>query len=405
MKKIRFIVVLILAFSTMIASAQTTTGYRMENILNQLNRTTSSNIKAALSKFTDMTNHWSKDSVGKLTYLEVIGGYSDGTFKPNQNIKVDEFIKLTVTAMGYKPEAGDKYWATPYIQIAKDEKLIGEKEFSDYKRPITRQEMAKIIVGALMTKEEAPSSHELALIRSGIRDYLEVSDTHKDSVLIAYRMGLIGGYPDRTFKPTNKSTRGEASAIIVRFLDPNMRKPAEPDMENVIILPDYHKNTHVLTPHGNQETFDMTKAMLEALEKSKGFGSRMFGPESRNVGMGLYENEAAFKYNSEHIFANKMQMALGTKTALLEGYIGSVVVYDVDAVKELHYGVLEDLFKFCFEKDYEKAMGELEKVFIAEKSSPKYFRNFTFNNRHVRFEKYENDSGFQFFISTKGYRP
>jgi len=191
----------------------------------------------------------------------------------------------------------------------------------------------------------------------------------------------------------------------MRFLNPNLRKPVEPDMENVLLIPDYYGNIHIITPQANRDSFDITKAMLKATEKSKGYVEKMYNPENGYVGFHIFENKEAYDENTINMFANKMQMGMTIKTKLLEGYSNMTVIYDGDATKKLHYDVLTEMFEFYFEKDHQKALGELEKLFVAEKSSAKYFRNFTFNNRHVRFEKYQNDSGFQFFISTKGYRP
>ena len=41
----------------------------------------------------------------------IFSGYPDGTFRPNEPLTVDMFIKLIVTALGEKPDVGGDYWA------------------------------------------------------------------------------------------------------------------------------------------------------------------------------------------------------------------------------------------------------------------------------------------------------
>ena len=86
---------------------------------------------------------------------KIFSGYPDGTFKPNDTLTVDMYIKLIVTAMGHQVENGKEYWASTYIEkaieegyIVKDEDLFMRKTKDDiyggYKKPIARKDMANI---------------------------------------------------------------------------------------------------------------------------------------------------------------------------------------------------------------------------------------------------------------------
>jgi len=55
---------------------------------------------------------------------KIFSGYPDGTFKPNDTLTVDMYIKLIVTVMGHNVENGKEYWASTYIQKAIDEGYI-----------------------------------------------------------------------------------------------------------------------------------------------------------------------------------------------------------------------------------------------------------------------------------------
>ncbi|SHK08047.1 S-layer homology domain-containing protein, partial [Paramaledivibacter caminithermalis] len=48
----------------------------------------SQNEVGKIKEFTDLTKHWAKGYIDKLIALETINGYEDGTFKPDNPIKV-----------------------------------------------------------------------------------------------------------------------------------------------------------------------------------------------------------------------------------------------------------------------------------------------------------------------------
>ena len=100
--------------------------------------------------FTDInSNNWFYDDVMDLTNRGVVNGFDDGTFRPDDSVSVDQFIKLVVTSLGYDFENGEIYWASPFIDKAIELDLIETDMFANYRRPISRGEMAKIIVNAL----------------------------------------------------------------------------------------------------------------------------------------------------------------------------------------------------------------------------------------------------------------
>jgi len=405
-KSISILLALALIFSTITATAQTATDYRMKNILEQLNGVTSRDIKTALDKFSDAGNHWAKDSIGQLTHLGIIGGYPDGTFKPNQNIQVDEFIKLTVTAMGYKPGMGNGYWAESVIEIAKQEKLIGENEFTNYRRPITRQEMAKIITNAVLTKEEAPDSNYLAYMRSFIKDYGKTTDQYKNHVLTAYGMGLIGGYPDKEFKGLNNSTRAEASVVIMRFLKDSMRIKIQIDERDKITLRNNMTGemTTVYPPSCNPEVIRIAHALKVGAGKSTGHAEVFYSGYSNSVVAYLYEKE-------EHIYSDDpkyMQGSISIETIddiAMQKVPYNITIWDIEATQMYHDEVIKDVFRALFESEGGKAIAEYEKHLELANSSITGFRKFVvLNDRSIHFFKEGARKSMSVSITRKGYR-
>jgi hypothetical protein len=59
-------------------------------------------------------------------------------------------------------------------------------------------------------------------IESYITD-IDKAKNRKEEVIIAYGMGILAGYPDKTFKPSGVLTRAESAAVISRIIDPSLR--------------------------------------------------------------------------------------------------------------------------------------------------------------------------------------
>ena len=55
-------------------------------------------------KFTDIAGHWAKDYINKAAEAALINGYSDGTFRPNQNITRAQAMTIFNRVLGRAPE-------------------------------------------------------------------------------------------------------------------------------------------------------------------------------------------------------------------------------------------------------------------------------------------------------------
>lgn len=156
-------------------------------------------------------NEWYSAYVSKMVTWKLVSGYPDQTFRPNNEITVAEFIKITVEILSYYPEKESGKWFDPYVSKAIELGLIGENEFTDYNRPINREEMSKIIVNAI---DEEPQSGEL-----NFSDAAQIEDQYVPYIKTAVQLGIIQGYPDNSFGANRMTTRAEASAIFVLLIE------------------------------------------------------------------------------------------------------------------------------------------------------------------------------------------
>jgi hypothetical protein len=170
---------------------------------------------------------------------QIFAGYPDGTFKPNDTLTADMYIKLIVTVMGHKVENGKDYWASTYIQKAIEEGYVDpiadtwftrkypDDQYYGYKQPIRRVDMAQVTGRALDKLTDDSEYRDPLAVCEMIKDYKKVSVRCKTNVVKCYDLGILTGFPDGEFKPDNILTRAEAVAVIRRLIDKSSRKRAE----------------------------------------------------------------------------------------------------------------------------------------------------------------------------------
>lgn len=194
------------------------------------------NAKVEIS-FKDLQEHWSKAYVKALVDKKVVNGFPDGTFRPQSSVTVAEFTKIIVTSLGHQPNTvvGKKHWAQGYMDKALYEGLImsTEKEFQAYDKPMTRGQVARMIYRALSDPQEF---HEMTYYQYMIKDFGLTHLDNRIEILNCFRKGIITGYSDGTFRDHLPVTRAEASTMVMRYLDENMRiEPVLPYAEGVTV--------------------------------------------------------------------------------------------------------------------------------------------------------------------------
>lgn len=193
------------------------------------------------SKFSDyVSNTWYSDCVAKLVAVGGIDGYTDGTFRPNGNITRGEFTKILIASLygTQTQECPACHWAAGYVDKAREVGILESTEFAynTLNTPITRQEIAKMLVLAAEKSLNEASDEDVSWIPNVIPDKNTIGSSYKTYVYLAYAKGIITGYTDKSFGPLRTATRAEASTMIVRLLDEDMRIiPEKPEVGTVII--------------------------------------------------------------------------------------------------------------------------------------------------------------------------
>lgn len=178
----------------------------------------SASIAGASTILSDIEGHWAQSKIEDMVGKGIIGGYPDGTFKPDNNITRAEFASLLVRAFALEPGPGKVFddtadhWAKEAVRTASYHGLVSG--YSDTlfgpDDPVTREQMAVMIVKA--TKIEPTESGK------AFTDSAQIAAWAEAAVAKATAAGLITGYPDGTFRPKANATRAEAAVILARSM-------------------------------------------------------------------------------------------------------------------------------------------------------------------------------------------
>lgn len=160
---------------------------------------------------------WAHEAITQLKAIGAINGDGTGNYNPDNSVKRNEFIKITVATFNYLDnnaecnfnDVAKDDWSYPYIASAYNGGLVNG-ESSDYfgaKSNITREDAAVILFRLYTKTRQAPTAN------ATFEDSNFISDYAKEAVLSMAQLGIINGY-DNKFHPKKNLTRAECAKLI-----------------------------------------------------------------------------------------------------------------------------------------------------------------------------------------------
>jgi hypothetical protein len=180
---------------------------------------------------TDISGHWAKDSIKRMSDKKIVNGYNDNTFKPDKSISREEFSKLVATAFEINPKKISKgretfkdlkhdWWSTGYVEAIKDyykyDKKDEDPENFNPSEAATREVVADVLIKVLKYDKDPLNILEL---EAAFADYKKMEPKYRNNIYRAYKRGLIKGYEDGTFLPKKALTRAEIVVLLERALN------------------------------------------------------------------------------------------------------------------------------------------------------------------------------------------
>ena len=176
--------------------------------------------------FPDVTGgHWAFQYISDMVEQNILSGYPDGTFRPEEKVSRAEFARIiTGTAeLEAKSVAVSSFadvavtdWHSPYIEAVKHllegYSLGGEMMYEPNAKAL-REDVA---VAMVKMKGYDVSAADIGALEATFTDHEEISELAKKHIAVAFKMGLISGYEDNTFRPKSTITRAEAATLLWR---------------------------------------------------------------------------------------------------------------------------------------------------------------------------------------------
>ncbi|SHF09234.1 S-layer homology domain-containing protein, partial [Anaerotignum propionicum] len=173
---------------------------------------------SAFAASNDIRGHWAERTITQWQDKGLIGGYQDGTFKPDKPATRAEFARIMNQALGLNhkgnvsfSDVSSRDWFYNDVAIAMGEQYTAGYPDGTFKpnEIITRAQAAVFIAKAL-----GASGGSLA----SFKDASSIPAWAQGAVGGIVEKGYMSGYPDGTFRPNAVLTRAEAVSTLNRIM-------------------------------------------------------------------------------------------------------------------------------------------------------------------------------------------
>jgi hypothetical protein len=200
---------------------------------------------AAAPQLEDINRHWGRLYISGLVDRGIVGGFPDGTFRPNEPVSRSQFAVIVAQAFQLtadKPavasgagtqSAAPKFaddlpdWAAPAIQAAATAGIVSgftDGTFRPYEE-LTRAQAIAILTEASRVTAVEPNRVEPLLERFADRD--DIPNWARTSIATATQEGMLILFPKpNRLDPNTTATRGEIAALTYLALVRAAKAPA-----------------------------------------------------------------------------------------------------------------------------------------------------------------------------------
>lgn len=165
------------------------------------------------------SNHWAHPSITKLSNLKIVNGYSDNTYKPEQQVTRAQAAKILAHAIKaplntkYKPAYQDvpaTHWAYQEIAALTEKGIFSNTTKFNPNNYLTRAEMSKILTKGYRIIVD--NNHEVSFKDVSSREW-----SHPFITTLA-EVQISRGYSPLYYKPAMEVTRAQMAVFLDRAI-------------------------------------------------------------------------------------------------------------------------------------------------------------------------------------------
>ncbi len=173
-----------------------------------------SSATTVLGQGADYETSWAKNEINYMKEKQIISGYPDGTFRPENNMTKAEFYKVINGLIGFKEKAKISFedvketdWFYGEVQKGVKAKYIEEVKNLKPNTKITREEVARILSIVFGVEEDKEAAKKFT-------DYNSIPSNLRGVFGGLTKLGYISGYPDGTVRPKGEIKRAEVVKML-----------------------------------------------------------------------------------------------------------------------------------------------------------------------------------------------
>jgi hypothetical protein len=180
----------------------------------------------AYRSFTDVsTNYWANGFIQELATRQIITGFPDGSFKPDEPVTRAQFAAMLRTAFNRSAvrnavnftDVPSDYWASAAIRDAYTKGFMSGYPENDF-RPGEFIPRAQVLVALTSGLGYTPSSNAATTLQV-FNDANSIPDWARNSIAAATEKRIVVNYPNAQFlNPTRPATRSEVAALIYQAM-------------------------------------------------------------------------------------------------------------------------------------------------------------------------------------------
>lgn len=181
--------------------------------------------------FTDvLEKDWCYNQIMSMVDMGLLNGKGNNLFCPDDTMTKAEFTTVAAKILYDKislnllPGNIDVWWDKYYNACVQNAVFTKEElKYESMTEGMQRQEMALVAFG-LLKDSEGFDEIDVEEVGKNIPDFDEVDENLKESVAYCYYLGILCGADEKgSFNPESTLTRAEASTVIYRIVNPDMR--------------------------------------------------------------------------------------------------------------------------------------------------------------------------------------
>ena len=171
-------------------------------------------------------DYWAFEYISELVDKNVLAGYEDGSYRPEETVTRAEWSKMMVVASGkqevklnnngsYAVDYNSNDWYYGYINAVVDYMNFYNESDGTYFKPNQAVSREDVTVSLVKLKGYDTNNVDYSVVMK-FKDNASISNSIKKYVAVGIEKGLISGYEDNTFRGQDTLTRAEAATLLCR---------------------------------------------------------------------------------------------------------------------------------------------------------------------------------------------